>query len=123
MPPMLKDILTVAGMLVLMILVFVGAYFASRLVGGGLGKIPGVSGGKLKLLERTALGHDKYLLLVRSGDKVLLLGVTAHNVTKLDELDSDLFPDGPQAPSPDFLTALKGAWKDREHGKEGGGKP
>lgn len=121
--PMLKDILTVAGMLVLMILVFVGAYYASRLVGGGLGKISGASVGNIKLLERTALGHDKYPLVVRAADKVLLLGVTGQHIDKLDELDGALFPDAPQTPPPDFLSVLKAAWKDREQNKEGGGTP
>ena len=95
----LPTILSLLGTLVLMVLIFVGAYAASRFMGrryqGG-----GRSGG-MDVLARMPLGRDSTLLAVRVAGKVLLLGVTPHHIEKLDELD-------PAALPPERLRAERG---------------
>ena len=45
----------------------------------------------MKVLERTMFGQDKSLVVVKIGDKIMLLGVTAHHIEKIADLDeSDL---------------------------------
>ncbi len=68
-----------AGMLVVMVLVFVGAYWASRILAqhyqGGGGR-----SGNIKILERTAVGQGSWLVLAQVGKQIHLLGVTAKEI-------------------------------------------
>lgn len=110
----LPTILSLLGTLVLMVLIFVGAYAASRFMGrryqGG-----GRSGG-MDVLARMPLGRDSTLLAVRVAGKVLLLGVTPHHIEKLDELDPAALPPEWLRPArqADFAGALKEAWEKRQ---------
>lgn len=81
--------LSMIGTLLLMVAVFVGAYYASRYIGKKYQ--PNGSGGNLHVLDRLSLGREQTLLLVRVGSKVLLLGCTGKSVEKLDELDPSEF--------------------------------
>lgn len=117
----LKAIMTVAGTLLLMVLVFVGAYYASRMVGGNMNRSRGSSKGRIEILDRTIMGKDQSLLIVRVAGKVLLLSVTSQQIQKVDELDPNLFSEEHEVPpTMDFKTVLKDAWKQRT-GKQGKG--
>lgn len=109
-----KVVVTIIGTVLLMILVFVGAYFASRMVGGNFNRARGGGGGRMEILDKTIMGKDTSLVIVRVSGKVLLIGVTPQRIQKLDELDPALFPEGQSAPPVvDFKTVLKDAWKQR----------
>lgn len=114
-----KAILAMGGTLALMLLTLLGAWWVSRLVGrAGQLKMPG--GSRVTVLERTPVGRDSSLAVVRAGDRVLLLGVTPHQIQKLDELDPALYPEGEAARTPpDFMDCLKKAVREKR-GKHNG---
>ncbi len=116
------EVLSMVGTLVLMLAVFAGAYFASRLIGKRYR--PGVQGEKaIRILERAPLGRDQSLLLVKTAGKFFLLGATPQHVEKICELDPEQLPSleaAEQGPG-DFLSVMREAWKTRS-GKAGGGK-
>lgn len=114
----LKTVLALAGTLILMLLVFAGAYWCSKLVAGGARRASPPGGGRMEVLDRTPMGKDSALVVVRVGGKLLLLGVTGHQIRKLDELDPALYPEGAQ-PVPDFVTCLKEAWREKTGRQEG----
>jgi flagellar biogenesis protein FliO len=61
------------------------------------------------VLERVVLGPDRNLMVVRVKDRVLLLGVTAHHISQLAELDAAHYA-GLPAPSQNgdrFATLLR----------------
>ncbi len=114
------DIFSLIGMLVGFILLLALAYWAAKLVGRGYGGGPGGAGRMVEVLGRVGLGQEKQLLVVKTGGRVLLLGVTAHHIELLEELDPARLPEPPAAGrSGDFLSALKGALESRK-GKESG---
>ncbi len=88
-----KTLLSVLGTLFLTILVFAGAYWASKTVGRSYQKTSksNIPNG-IKIIDRRAIGKEQGLLLVKVGDRVLLIGATAQNIVKLEELDNTLFP-------------------------------
>ena len=63
-------------------LIFVLFYFLKK-----LNRRISVSGGRLKVLDRIGIGRDGMLLVVSVCGKVMLVGVTAHRIDKLCDLD------------------------------------
>ena len=92
-----ETILVGIGTIVLMLAVFVGAYYFSKFFAK---QYQPKMGGKLKnieIIERMAVGKDQSLALVRVSDKVFLLAFTAQSVTKIEEMDASLFPENSAA--------------------------
>lgn len=105
----LYPILSAIGTLVLMLLVFYGAYRVSKLVGH---RYQPSSGGSIRILQRQPLGKDRELILVQCAEKVYLLGVTDGSIQVLAEPDlSDdvLVPPSPQPSTKDFASLLRDA--------------
>ena len=78
----------------------------------------------LKVLGGVSVGSRERLMLVEIGDKVLVLGVTAHTINTLHTLDADSLPRTPtpaSAPSTQAQTDF-GRWLKRslERRQEGG---
>ena len=118
---MFWSVLSMLGMLALMVAIFAGAYYVTRYFGGRYGA-PGVSGGKIRVLEQAATGKEERLLIVRVADKVYLLASGPAGTTKLDELDPALFPEEAAQPAPgaeNFLQVLSDAIR-KQHGGTGG---
>lgn len=49
-------------------------------------QMPGRSAQGLYILKRLHLGQNRWLMVVRAGEKTLLMGVTPHTITNLAEL-------------------------------------
>lgn len=125
----LEDLLTVGGTLVMILLIFVGAYFATRFLGKKYSyRRGGGSSGKIRMVDQLPLGPDRLVVIVQTGGKTLLLGVTSQHVELLEELDSSLFPQeeepGDSGETFSFSSALQDAlssWKANDHtGRKGG---
>ncbi|MCI2047888.1 MAG: flagellar biosynthetic protein FliO [Faecalibacterium sp.] len=119
---MLWAVLSMLGMIALMIAIFAGAYYVTRFLGSRYGA-PGVSGGKIRVLDQAATGKEERLLIVRVADKVYLLAAGPAGTTKLDELDPALFPDTPVQPAAgadNFLQVLQTAIHRQHSGTAGG---
>ncbi len=88
----LEEIGTLLGMLAAVLGVLVLAWLFTRYLAGrapGLGGFLPGRGGKLRLLERMPLGREQSLVVVRMGEKVLLLGVTGSGISLLQELSAE----------------------------------
>ena len=83
------SVLTVFGGLLMFLLVVVAAW-----AGAGAGS------GRLRVVERVALGPDRALVLVRAGGRVFLVGSAPQQLTLLAELDADAFPESGGQPEP-----------------------
>lgn len=86
------QVLSVLGMLAAIALVLVGAYCFTRWAGPGLGGgmfYAGKGGGRLQVLDRAAVGRDQAVLVVRAGQRYLLLGCTPAGLTLLAELTQE----------------------------------
>ena len=115
-------VLSLLGGLFLFVLVLVLAWYCSRWLGGRFGF--SATGGTIRILERVMVGPDRFLLVVKAGDEVWLLGVTPQHIERLGELDPDLYPEGEETQAsggvPDFSAALQGAIKSWIPGKKQG---
>ena len=60
------------------------------------------SGRHLKVLERTALGQDKFLALVSVNKRVYVLGVTGKAISTVCEFDENELPTEEPVPKTDF---------------------
>ncbi|MCI8437413.1 MAG: flagellar biosynthetic protein FliO [Lawsonibacter sp.] len=111
-----SQILSVLGLLAVILLVLAGAWFFTRWAGqnfGGSGLLIR-SGSRLRVLDRVMLGRDQALLVVKAGQRYLLLGSTPAGLTLLAELsqeegenwDPPASPEGPEAKRPPDFRAL-----------------
>ena len=116
----LNSLLSLVWMLVCVLAVIVLAWLFTRYVAGRGGMI-GASGGseRFKVLARLSLGREQSAVLVRAGEKYLLLGVTPSEVSLLKELTAEeaeavyaLPPDQPSPPS--FGEALRSLLKQKK---------
>ena len=87
----LTTILTGIGTIVLMLAVFVGAFYFSKFVSKKYQPKYG-NARNIEIIERMAVGKDQSLALVKVSDRVFLLAFTAQSVTKIEEMDASLFP-------------------------------
>lgn len=117
----IQSILSLIGALGIFILILFLAYLFTKYVGR---HYEASSGGAryMETLDRVMLGPDRSLLLVRVAGKVLLLGMTSQQITRLEEFDPALFPEQQNARlslSGNFLTELKKAVKKNQEGSSG----
>lgn len=84
---MIQELLQMLGILLAIALIFFLAWFVTRLVAQN-GAFNG-RGKYFTVLERFPVGKDSYIMLVRSFDKLLLLGMTPGGITLLKELEAD----------------------------------
>lgn len=112
-----SQILSVFSLLAVIVLVMLGAYVFTRWAGKNLGAggllIRG-GGSRLQILDRAALGRDQSLLVVKAGQRYLLLGCTPAGLTLLAELtreegevwEKPASPEGPEGKRPPDFRAL-----------------
>ena len=116
----LSSLFSLIWMLVCVLAVVVLAYLFTRYVAGRGGTL-GVSGGseRFQALARLPLGREQSAVLVKAGEKYLLLGVTAAQITVLKELTAEeaesvyVPPCGQPAP-PSFGEALRSLLKQKK---------
>lgn len=89
------DFFAVFGTLVLIVAVFVGAYWFTKFLAKRNRFKQVGSSKKIKILEQMAVGPDRMLLVVKTGEKVMMLGVTAQQVTLIKEFEDGEFPEDP----------------------------
>lgn len=117
---MLKEILPIIGTIVLVILVFWGAYIVSKFVGKHYNPQYNTSK-NIRIIESMVVGKDKTLMVIEIAGKVMLVGVTAKEFTMLTELDSNKLTYEPNSINnqSDFLSTLKNVVKGRNKNGEG----
>lgn len=81
------------GMLIAIVVVIGLAYWFTRYI-VGKGRIPALSmmsrrDEKLSVLAQTQIGKDQRLAVVQAGERYLLVGVTAQNISLLSELTAE----------------------------------
>jgi flagellar biogenesis protein FliO len=96
------------GTVILMIGVFVGAYYVSKFVGKRYQPRNGAAK-NISILESQNVGKDKSILLVKAANRVFLIGSAPNEFSLISELDPDSIIDV-QETSPlkkDFSSILR----------------
>ena len=116
----LGSLFSLIWLLVCVLAVVVLAWLVTRYVAGRGGTI-GMSGGseRFKVLARLPLGREQSAVLVKAGEKYLLLGVTPSEVALLKELTPEeaeaVYASPPdQPPPPSFGEALRTVLKQKK---------
>ncbi len=76
--------------IIIMVAVLLAAYFTTKYLSGKARRI--VKSRHIVVLDRMGIAKDKMLLLVKVGDKSMLIGVTNQNINALGEVDVDESP-------------------------------
>ena len=109
-------VLSAVGLLAVVLLVLAGAWIFTRWAGKNLGgSFAGFGGGgRVEVLDRTNLDRDRAILLVRAGERYLLLGSAPGGLTLLAELTAEEGenwnpppPSGGTEKPPEFLALLR----------------
>ena len=118
----LDSLFSLIWLLICVLVVVVLAYLFTRYVAGRGGGMAGLSGAsdRFKVLSRLSLGREQGVMLVKAGEKFLLLGVTPSGITLLKELtqeeaDAVCPPPHPNLPPPpSFGEALRTVLKQKK---------
>ena len=118
----LDSLFSLIWLLICVLVVVVLAYLFTRYVAGRGGGMAGLSGAsdRFKVLSRLSLGREQGIMLVKAGEKFLLLGVTPSGITLLKELtqeEADAVcppPDPNLPPPPSFGEALRTVLKQKK---------
>ena len=118
----LDSLFSLIWLLICVLVVIVLAYLFTRYVAGRGGGMAGLSGAseRFKVLSRLSLGREQGVMLVKAGEKFLLLGVTPAGITLLKELtqeEADAIcppPDPDLPPPPSFGEALRTVLKQKK---------
>lgn len=130
----IKAVFSVVSMLAVMALILVLAYYATKLIGQKMGGGT-ARAGSLQVLDSIAVGQNRMLCVVRAGKRLLLVGVTPQQISKLCDLEeSDLpiaepppdRPEGSLTFSETLKSVLKSNWgvgagANRKEGKKQNG--
>lgn len=85
-------------------------------MGGG---VTSVSGKNIKVVERVAIGQDKYLVICKVCGSYYLIGVSNQSIKILAQLSEDHFSDEKQPAQNNFFEALmKAAKRDKNQTKQ-----
>lgn len=106
MEAIFSALLLLAGFILVLFL----AYWVTKLLGKRLD--PGQRSRAIELLDRLPVGADRTLCIVRAADKTLLIGMTAHSMQTLAELDAERLPK-PQKEDVSFSESLKSLMRQR----------
>ena len=116
----LSSLFSLIWLLVCVLVIIVLAFLFTRYVAGRGGMI-GMSGGseRFKVLARLSLGREQSAVLVKAGEKYLLLGVTPSEITVLKELTQEeaetVYAQSPDQPAPpSFGEALRSVLKQKK---------
>ena len=84
-----KDLLSLLGIILVLVLVMGGCYLFTRWAGMGLGGSLGRGSARMQVVERLPVGRDQALLVVRLADRYLLVGSSPNGVSLLAELTGE----------------------------------
>ena len=117
----LDNILSLLWLLICVLAIAALAYLFTKYVAGRNGGLLGAGGGTahFKVLARLSLGRDQSLVLVRAGERYLLLGAAPSGVTLTAELTPEeakaLYqPPSDQPSPPSFAEALRTVLKQKK---------
>jgi flagellar protein FliO/FliZ len=102
--PFLDLAVTLLAFLAVILLAWLGARWLLRRLYG-----PGAGGGRVRVVERVPLEPRRTLYLVEAGEKLLLVGVTEHDIRVLGEFKRDELPAPPPVERRTFLDVLRSA--------------
>jgi len=118
------EFLSALGLLAVLILVLVLAYFTTRWVGKhyGGGGIAGGASGSIRVVDKLMLGPDRMLCIVQTAGKTLLLGITQQRIEMLCELDEAALTFPERGTVPSFADMFKTVLEKTKNGKADGKK-
>lgn len=87
MPTALESVIELIGLILIFLVVLVACYFTTKFIAGkqmGQKRI-----GNFEVIETFAISQNKYLQLVRTGNKYIVISVTKEAVSFITELDEN----------------------------------
>jgi flagellar protein FliO/FliZ len=103
--PFLDLLVTLLAFLVIVL----GAWLAARWLMRRMYGPGATAGGRIRIVERVPLEPRRTLYLLEAGEKLLLVGVTDHDIRVLAEFSRDDLPAPPAPPHRSFLDVLRAA--------------
>jgi len=80
---------TIGSLIIIFILIFIVVYYFKKFIIGKKGA--GGNAGSMQIVGNLYLAPKKSLYLVKIGKKIVVLGVTENNISRISELDEEEF--------------------------------
>lgn len=104
-------IFTVLFTLVIFVVILYLAYITTKYIGKKYSVNTGMSGKNIRILDTVRLSQDKLLMIVKAGNKTVLIGVSKEHMEYICDVDESQLTEtgtGSEVPAaPDFVQAFK----------------
>ncbi len=87
MPPAIQSIVELITLIIVFIIVLVGCYYTTRFVAGR--QMVQKKIGNFEIIETYAIAQNKYLQLVRMGNRFVVISVAKDTISYITELDEN----------------------------------
>ena len=87
MPSTVQSIIELIGLIIIFVVVLVVCYYTTRFVAGR--QVVQKRMGNFEIVETFPIAQNKYLQLIRMGEKYVVVSVTKDTVTYITELSED----------------------------------
>lgn len=82
-----ESVLKMIGLVLLCVLIIAASYYTTRFVGKK--QMGRMNGGNFEVIETFRLSNNKYLQLIRAGERYLVISVSKDSVSLITELDKE----------------------------------
>lgn len=113
----IRIVLSLIGIIGVLVLTYVGSKYLTK-------KVSFKSSKHIKIIERVPIGTDKSLIIVKIGEKYMLLSSSSQSVSKiqdLEESDIEITPEKPDDNSPPSFSKALTMVIAQKFGRKGGG--
>jgi len=116
---LLEKIFTVLFTIVLFVVILYLAYLTTKYIGKRFSVTGGISGKNIKVLDTLSISQDKLLMIVKAGEKTVLMGVSRDHMEYICDVDENQLNTGDgdvtsgASPAPDFIGAFKTVLSDK----------
>lgn len=111
-------VFTVLFTLVIFVVILYLAYLTTKYIGNKYSVNSGMNGKNIKILDTVRLSQDKLLMIVKTGDKAVLMGISKDHMEYICDVDENQLQisesgTGDASSVPDFAQAFKTVLSDK----------
>ena len=83
----LQNVMQLIGVIIIFIIILIATYYTTKWIGA-----TGIAGGRsknIKIIETYKISQNKFIQILKTGEKYIVIGVSKDHIEYLTELDAD----------------------------------
>lgn len=83
----LQNVMQLIGVIIIFIIILIATYYTTKWIGAA-----GIAGGRsknIKVIETYKISQNKFIQILKTGEKYIVIGISKDHIEYLTELDAD----------------------------------